>query len=264
MMYNNFEKECKIAFKNKQIDTVDYKLLLKIAKAITKEDNSIKMSLEPFHYHNKHCIKCESNNSNIQSHIKKAMQQAFVYHQNVYFGWTDCEIIVPASQTKESIHKLILQKNDETFRKQIAKKQKRNCQFANLVDYIVYLVQHNQYNKCDGIIEYYIRNYNTSQLITEEEMIEDLKIVRQGTTINDDDEYQYSNDVNKIAQKYNEKPHTIEHILEIKIRCFDPNYLCKNNFFGLTTEDKEIIDRKLNNQPIDDVKPFKLLYEIDI
>ena len=96
-------------------------------------------------------------------------------------------------------------------------------------------------------------------------MLKDLQTVIDGTFDDEkNDCYVYNDDVYAIAEKYNTTEHNIKGVLQMKIRCFDRNYLYRDGFFDLTTEDFEIIKRKLKGESFDDVEPFKLLSEIEL
>lgn len=260
-----FEDECLIAYENGEIDRLDKKLLFKIAKAINEEDSNIEMELEPFYYADRHSIKCNGICiDNFESKIKNAVKKAYVVHKNIEFGYSHCRVKIPSAQYPKSVNDAISERRDKNMYNKISEKRKQNCHFANLVDFIVTLAEKGKYEKCDGIIEDFIRNFDTSALITEEEMINDLKTVIDGSYIDENDNDAYTDDVYAIADKYNTNVSNIQGILQIKIRCFDRDYIYRQGFFDLNTQDHQIIERKLKGEPWGDVEEFKLLSEIEL
>ena len=264
--YNVFEKECQQALDTNEINKRDFLLLTKIAKAIYEEDKDIAMSLTAYDSGNSHKIKCKCNFiDNWEEKIKMAMKKAYIYHQNVWLGWGECSIIVTSDTWSKSVSKIVNAHIEKNMNKSIAERRKKTSQFGELIEWIVKLAEKGKYEKCDGIIEDLIRNYDTKQLISEEEMLKDLQTVIDGTFDDEkNDCYVYNDDVYAIAEKYNTTEHNIKGVLQMKIRCFDRNYLYRDGFFDLTTEDFEIIKRKLKGESFDDVEPFKLLSEIEL
>lgn len=261
-----FTKQCEEALNNREINKVDYLLLTKISKAIYKEDSNIKMSLIVHYDMHHHRIECDCYNiEDWQDKIKKAVKSAYIYYQNVSMGWSGCYITVMSDNIDKSTKNILSEHRDRMMYKRIGEKRKTNCQFASIVDYIVQLAEKGRYEKCDGILEDLIRNYDTSSLLTEEEMLDDLKTVINGISTDENDEYYiYSDEVHQIADKYNDTIGNIKSTLMVKIRCFDENYLYRDGFFDLNTEDHQIIERKLKGEPYDDVAPFKMLHEIKL
>ena len=100
MNYQIFEKQCYKALENNEINKLDLKLLLKIAKAINEEDAKIKMELEPFHYSDRHSINCKGFViDNFMSKIENAVEKAYVVYQNISFGFcNDCTITIPTAE----------------------------------------------------------------------------------------------------------------------------------------------------------------------
>ena len=265
MNYDRFKEECQQALNDKEINQRDFLLLTKIGKAISEEDENIKMSLIPYNSANSHKIECQCHLvEGWESKIERAVEKAYIYHKNVRLGWGECSIIVTSDTWSESVSKVLSEHRDKQMHKPIAERRKKTSQFGDLVDWIVQLAERGKYEKCDGILEDLIRNYDTKQLISKEEVLKDLQTVINGTSTNEDDDYIYNDDVYAIARKYNATEHNIKSVLQMKIRCFDKNYLYRDGFFDLTTEDFEIIEKELKGEPFDDVKPFKLLSEIKL
>ena len=253
--YRNFEEECEQALHNGEISKQDEILLTKIAKAIANEDENITMTLKVFDSLNSHTIKCDCLFvDNWQDKIKKALQESYFYYRNVWQGWSDCSITVKSNEISKGVRKIISEHRDNAMYKALGQKRKQSCQFGDFVDAIVQLAQKGQYEKCDGIIEDLIRNYNTSVLISEEEMLNDLEIVINGT----------SEEIEQITDKYNSDITNIKNTLMIKIRSFDRDYMYRTGFFDLNPSDHEIIERKLKGKPFSDVKPFKMLSEVKL
>lgn len=266
MNYTIFKEECQQALDNNEINKRDFLLLTKIALAIAEEDSDIKMSLQVYSDAYNHEIECDCHFiDNWQQKIEKAVKKSYIYHQNVWQGWSDCSIIVTSDSPSKSVRKIISDHNWEQTYKTIAQKRKATTQFGDVVDYITELAKRGKYEKCDGIISHLIHNYDTSILIPEEEMLNDLKEVIDGTTDDfENDTYQYTDNVYRIADKYHTDVINIQSVLEMKIRCFDIDYLCQDGFFDMTPKDYEIIERKLQGKPYDNVKSFKMLSEIDL
>lgn len=259
-----FKTECALSY---GLDEIDRRLLFKIAEAIFEQDEDIEMHIEVFKYSDRHSIECSGTFvDDFEKKIKKAVESAYVYHKNVEFGYGNtCSVKIPTSTFSPSVKKAIDEKRERNLHKKIAERVKPTCQFTDLVDYIVKLAEKGKYNKCDGIIEDFIRNYDVSQLQTEEEVLNDLQKVIDGTIDDEENDIiRYTDEVHHIADKYGAKPTNIESLLYVKIRCFDRDYLYRTGFFDLNTQDHEIVKRKLKGEPFDDVPPFKMLSEIDL
>ena len=263
--YHNFEKQCQEALESKEISKRDKFVLTKIAKAIAKKDSHIRMELNPHYYMTTHRIKCSCIGvENYQDKVKQALEEEYFLYGNFSDGWGECSISIDAEHIPQSTSKILSDYRDKKFNQKIGETRKKSCQFANQIDMIVALVEKGKYEKADGIMQFLITHINKDKLLSEEDMLDDLRTVINGTSVDENDCIQYSDDVHKIAHKYNVSAESIKDVLEIKIRCFDINYLCNNRFFDMMTDDKEIIKRKLANQPYDDVEESKLLYEIDL
>lgn len=263
--YYKFEKECQEALESKKISNRDKFILTKIAKAIAKKDSHIRMELNPHYYMTTHRIKCSCIGvENYQDKIKQALEEEYYLYGNFSDGWGECSISIDAQHIPKATSKILSDYRDKKFNQKIGERRKKSCQFANQIDMIVALVEKGKYEKADGIMQFLITHMNKDKLLSEEDMLDDLRAVIDGTSIDENDYIQYSDDVHKIAHKYNVSVESIKDVLEIKIRCFDVNYLCNNRFFDMMTDDKEIIKRKLANQPYDDVEESKLLCEIDL
>lgn len=263
--YYNFEKQCQEALDNKEISRRDKFVLTKIAKAIAEKDSYIKMELNPHYFMTTHQIKCSCVGvENYQSKIKKALEEEYFLYGNFSDGWGECSISIDAEHIPQSTSKILSDYTDKKLNQKIGEKRKKSCQFANQIDMIVSLVEKGKYEKADGIIQFLITHINQDKLLSEEDMLDDLRTVINGISEDENGYIQYSDDVEKIANKYNVSKETIKSVLEIKIRCFDVNYLCNNRFFDIMTDDYEIIERKLANESYDDVEKSKLLYEIDL
>ena len=253
--YHNFEQQCQEALENKEISRRDKFVLTKIAKAIAEKDSYIKMELNPHYFMTTHQIKCSCVGvENYQSKIKKALEEEYFLYGNFSDGWGECSISIDAEHIPQSTSKILSDYTDKKFNQKIGEKRKKSCQFAQHIDMIVSLVEKGKYEKADGIMQFLITHINKDKLLSEEDMLDDLRTVINGT----------EEDVEKIANKYNVSKESIKSVLEIKIRCFDTNYLCNGRFFDMMTDDYEIIEKKLNNEPYDDVEESKLLYEIDL
>lgn len=264
--YYNFEKQCQEALNNKEISNRDKFVLTKIAKAIAEKDSYIRMKLKPHYFMTTHQIKCSCVGvENYQSKIKQALEEEYFLYGNFSDGWGECSISIDAEHIPQSTSKILSDYTDKKFNQKIGEKRKKSCQFANQIDMIVSLVEKGKYEKADGIVQFLItHNIDKDKLLSEEDMLDDLRIVINGTSEDENGYTQYSDDVQEIANKYNVSKETIKDVLEIKIRCFDIDYLCNDRFFDMMPDDYEIIKRKLNNQPSDDVEKFKLLREIDL
>lgn len=262
--YHNFEKQCQEALENKQISKRDKFVLTKIAKAIAEKDSYIRMELNPYYFMTTHQIKCSCVGvKNYQSKIKKALEEEYFLYGNFSDGWGECSISIDAEHIPQSTSKILSDYTDKKFNQKIGEKRKKSCQFAQHIDMIVSLVEKGKYEKADGIMQFLITHTNKDKLLSEEDMLDDLRTVINGTS-EENGYIKYSDDVEKIANKYNVSKEAIKGVLEVKIRCFDTSYLCNGRFFDMMTDDKEIIKRKLANQPYDDVEESKLLYEIDL
>ena len=234
MNYKNFKQECEKAFTNNIISKEDVLLLTKIAKAISEEDKGIEMHLDAFVSINSHNIECNCLFvENWQKKIKKAMQIAYFYHKNVWFGYDTCTIVVGSNSISAKAQEIVQKHRDKQIGEMLGEKVKPTCQFAQIIDYIVKLAEKGKYNKCDGIIQYLISHHDSFSFTTEEELLNDLKQVKLGN-------------VEEIAKKYKTDINNIESLLMIRIRCFDALYLFNNNFFfDLCSEDYNIIDELL-------------------
>lgn len=262
--YHNFEKQCQEALENNQISKRDKFVLTKIAKAIAEKDSYIKMELNPHYYMTTHQIKCSCVGvENYQSKIKKALEEEYFLYGNFSDGWGECSISIDAEHIPQSTSKILSDYTDKKFNQKIGEKRKKSCQFAQHIDMIVSLVEKGKYEKADGIMQFLITHINKDKLLSEEDMLDDLRTVINGTS-EENGYIKYSDDVEKIANKYNVSKEAIKGVLEVKIRCFDTSYLCNGRFFDMMTDDYEIIERKLANEPYDDVEESKLLYEIDL
>lgn len=263
--YYDFEKQCQEALENKKISKRDKFVLTKIAKAIAEKDSYIRMELNPHYFMTTHQIKCSCVGvENYQSKIKKALEEEYFLYGNFSDGWGECSISIDAEHIPQSTSKILSDYTEIQSIKKIGEKRKKSCQFANQIDMIVSLVEKGKYEKADGIIQFLIEYADKTKLLSEEDMLNDLKIVVNGISEDENGYTQYSSNVQEIANKYNVSKEAIKGVLEVKIRCFDASYLCNNRFFDMMTDDYEIIERKLANEPYNDVEESKLLSEIDL